>query len=226
MTDEVDREGAEVRQRRAGEKASRLDTSREKLKVEIARRANAGAPTMCKRKDVEPFLKAIGLKRQEARDLLSDRAGMDWTLQPNHHDKRETYVLPLGKNEVDSHNSSLMEGARKQGIDDTNCGRPLPGTTATFDTHQPLKKCAFEEAQNVAEGFVFSPPAATVDALKRLDVLCAHCGGTGECGCRACTLGRTDKSVPCSMCRPAARRARLDGCQLDNLAPSPTYAPT
>jgi hypothetical protein len=46
---------------------------------------------------------------------------------------------------------------------------------------------------------------------------CQHCGGKGECDCPACNLRRTDKAVPCCMCRWADRQVwlvatRPEGC--------------
>jgi len=38
---------------------------------------------------------------------------------------------------------------------------------------------------------------------------CRHCEGKGECDCPACTLRRTQKPVPCLMCRPADRQVWL-----------------
>jgi hypothetical protein len=38
---------------------------------------------------------------------------------------------------------------------------------------------------------------------------CAHCEGKGECDCPACNLRRTDKAVPCSMCRWQERQVWL-----------------
>jgi hypothetical protein len=38
---------------------------------------------------------------------------------------------------------------------------------------------------------------------------CKHCGAAGECSCPCCTLRRTDKAVPCLMCRPQERQAWL-----------------
>jgi len=38
---------------------------------------------------------------------------------------------------------------------------------------------------------------------------CRHCEGKGECDCPACTLRRTEKPVPCCMCRWQARQLWL-----------------
>lgn len=38
---------------------------------------------------------------------------------------------------------------------------------------------------------------------------CRHCEGKGECDCPACTLRRTEKPVPCLMCRPQERQVWL-----------------
>lgn len=38
---------------------------------------------------------------------------------------------------------------------------------------------------------------------------CAHCQGKGDCSCGACNLRRTDKAVPCSMCRRQERQVWL-----------------
>jgi hypothetical protein len=46
---------------------------------------------------------------------------------------------------------------------------------------------------------------------------CRHCEGAGECDCPACTLRRTDRPVPCLMCKPEKRQiwlaaTRPEGC--------------
>jgi hypothetical protein len=38
---------------------------------------------------------------------------------------------------------------------------------------------------------------------------CRHCEDKGECDCPACTLRRTEKHVPCLMCRPLDRQVWL-----------------
>jgi hypothetical protein len=47
--------------------------------------------------------------------------------------------------------------------------------------------------------------------------LCQHCDGAGVCACPACTLRRTSKPTPCSMCRWEEHRlwlaaTRSEGC--------------
>jgi len=162
VTDEVDREGAETRQRKADEKAARLKSAAEKLKAEITRRAEAGESPMRKRQDAEPYLMAEGLKlkRKEARELLSDRDGKEWTLQENPHDKREIYVLALGKNIQDGHVSTITESAKTQGSNGANCGPPHPEHTATFDLHESREQCRSGEAENVAKDSSFSTEEA------------------------------------------------------------------
>ena len=46
---------------------------------------------------------------------------------------------------------------------------------------------------------------------------CRHCDGAGECDCPACTLRRTERPVPCLMCRSQRRQlwltaTRPEGC--------------
>jgi len=38
---------------------------------------------------------------------------------------------------------------------------------------------------------------------------CRHCDRAGECDCPACTLRRTEKAVPCLMCRSQERQVWL-----------------
>jgi hypothetical protein len=159
VTDQVDQEGAAVRQRKAKEKATRLDTAAQELRAEIARRVHAKEPCMRKRQDAEPFLMVEGIKltRKEARDLLTDRHGRDWILQSSPEDKRTIHVMPLGKNETGGHISRPTEGAQIQGLDDSNCGRPLPEHTATFDTYDTRQTSGIAKPENVAETPNFLP---------------------------------------------------------------------
>jgi len=47
------------------------------------------------------------------------------------------------------------------------------------------------------------------EVLAALRANCRHCSGLAECPCPACTLRRTDKAVPCLMCRPKERQVWL-----------------
>jgi len=157
VTDEIDREGATARQRRAAEKAARLDSAAVKLRQEIIRRAKAGEPPMRKRQDAEPFLVKLDLTRTEARDLLIDRNAVAWTLQPSPEDRRTTHVLPLVKNDGDGHISTVMEGAEIKASEGANCGRPVSVGPATSDPYGTSQTCGVPKPGNVAETPSFSP---------------------------------------------------------------------
>jgi hypothetical protein len=44
---------------------------------------------------------------------------------------------------------------------------------------------------------------------------CKHCDGTGQCSCPACTLRRTEETVPCLMCHPLERQVWLAATRPD-----------
>ena len=53
---------------------------------------------------------------------------------------------------------------------------------------------------------------------------CKHCDGMGQCSCPACTLRRTEESVPCLMCQPLERQVWLAATRPDerDSAPRPS----
>lgn len=133
VTGEVDRAGKEASDQRARDKAARLDVGGKALVAEIHRRSTSGEPALRKRQDAEPFLQAAGLRRSEARDLLRDRDGQDWTLVVNPEDRRITSVLPPAKNGDVGHDSTLLEPAQTLGILQTERGHAHSMRVAAFD---------------------------------------------------------------------------------------------
>lgn len=136
---------------------SRLDSATARLAAEITRCADAGDPPMRKRQDAEPFLAELGLNRAEARDLLNDRNGMAWTLQPSENDKRIIHVLPLVRKEEDGHNSGFNETPQTQASVEAERGRAHRKRAATSDPNVSGQQCEFEKAPNLAETTNFSP---------------------------------------------------------------------
>ena len=79
VTDVVDRQGKEERQQRAREKTETVRRAREDLVREIRRRHQENLVPMLKDKHAVPFLTALGLTRNAARELLNNPQGA-WEL--------------------------------------------------------------------------------------------------------------------------------------------------
>lgn len=157
VTGEVDRAGKEASDRRARDKAARLDVAAKELVAEIRRRAASGEPALRKRQDAEPFLQAAGLRRSEARDLLRERDGQDWMLLVSPGDRRITEVLPPPKNGDVGHDSTVQEPVETLGVLATNCGHADSMRVATFDDAETPINTGDFEAPDVVEGSVFAP---------------------------------------------------------------------
>jgi hypothetical protein len=151
VTGEVDRVGEEAREERAQDKANRLRVAANKMMAEIGRRAESGEAALRKRQDAEPLLQKAGLKRIEARELLRDRDGRDWTLTGNSSDHRITDVLIAVRTGDVGHGSTPLEPARKLGFLLTECGHAHSMRPATFDdAGMPINTGGFDTS-NVAD---------------------------------------------------------------------------
>jgi hypothetical protein len=153
VTDDVDRQGAEARNLRAAEIVAKLQAAAEKLKAEIIRRSTAGEYPLRKRQEAEPFLRNLGLSRDAARNLLTKRDGVDWILQS--HDKRETWVVGLSREEFRRHVSTSTETAKKGGTNEPECGGPVSMHTATFGNGETRINSGFSRSKNVADDQLF-----------------------------------------------------------------------
>jgi hypothetical protein len=82
VTNEIDVGGAEAREAHRRERGEKLDRAAKLLVEEITRRQKAGEPVLPKDRGAVPFLVNSGLGRNQARELLNAREGLDWTFQP------------------------------------------------------------------------------------------------------------------------------------------------
>jgi phage/plasmid primase-like uncharacterized protein len=82
ITDEIDKAGTEARETRRRDLQQKLDLATKALVAELARREKAGEPPLHKDRGAVPFLSAIGLGRNQARELLKRWAGKEWVFRP------------------------------------------------------------------------------------------------------------------------------------------------
>ncbi len=160
VTNEVDLEGAEVREQRATEKRERIARAADVLRLEIGRRAEAGSAPMAKRRDAEGFLVQQGLNRSEARECLETGNGTAWVL--SRVDGRTIAVLPVEcKKEENGHISTPAEPTKIKAAAGTECGGSVSMQSATFDTDMVRQNSGHGDSENVAEDSLFTPTPET-----------------------------------------------------------------
>jgi hypothetical protein len=138
VTDAVDREGKEVREQRAREKAETARGAREALVAEIRRRHQANEVPMLKDKQAIPFLTALGLRRNAARELLNDPQGL-WELRKLEGVKGHPVciLLPTRPAEEDGGGNVAPPAATfPEGFHNADFRRPNPEPTAEIPTPQ------------------------------------------------------------------------------------------
>jgi hypothetical protein len=64
------------------------------------------------------------------------------------------------------------------------------------------------------DGCTTEPTPRPMEAARQTE--CEHCESAGQCSCPACTLQRTETSVPCLMCQPLKRQAWLAATRAEN----------
>jgi hypothetical protein len=159
VTNDVDREGAEVREQRAREHAERISNARVALEKEIIRRAETGDPPMLKDRDAIPFLtaKPHSLKRDEARDVVNTPDGR-WILAPIEGQKGHPIgLVPPEKNGNGGGNTPITEAAKIHAEGDADFRRPHGKGTAEIDPCRMPVKSGSQNPLISAETPAFSP---------------------------------------------------------------------
>jgi hypothetical protein len=114
VTDEIDMAGAEAREAHRRERQEKLDQAVKLLVGEIRRRQEAREPVLAKDRGAVPFLVNSGLGRNEARELLKARDGLDWTFEPIEGERGKPLgVILLAVDVADSRGMNPMTGANE-----------------------------------------------------------------------------------------------------------------
>lgn len=154
VTNEVDREGAEARERRVKEKADATRAAMEALRVEIVRREQAGEADILKTQ-AEDFLARQGLKRKTAREAIAspvfEIAEVGGKGQPK-------VVRLAGKNQSGGRNEGVTEPAKTLGKNDAHFCRPHEQGTAEITPPETSIKRAFLKPPISAAVSLFTPP--------------------------------------------------------------------
>ncbi len=154
VTDEVDREGAEARECRVKEKANATRAAIEALRVEIARREQAGEADILKTQ-AEGFLARRGFKRKTAREAIASPVFEIAELGGKGHPR---VVRLAGKNQSPGRNEGVTEPAKTLGKNDADFCRPHEQGTAEITPPETSIKRAFLKPPISAEGSLFTPP--------------------------------------------------------------------
>jgi len=151
MTNEIDLAGAQAREARQGLRQEVENKAVESLKDDIRRRAEAGKPPMAKEQDAVPLLRAFGLTRPLARELLVAGDGKHWKLAPDKgkHGRALT-VLPVGSNRDGGGKANATEAAKTEGAEGHTSRRPHEQATARNDSDETVVSTGCDEGAVVA----------------------------------------------------------------------------
>jgi AAA domain-containing protein len=154
VTDEVDREGAEARERRVRAKADAIAAAVGALHAEIVRREQAGEADILKAQ-AEGFLTPRGFKRKIAREAIASPVFEIAELGGKGHPK---VVRLAGKNQSPGRNEGDTEPAKTLGKNDADFCRPHEQGTAEINPLETSIKRALLKPPISAEGSLFTPP--------------------------------------------------------------------
>lgn len=154
VTDEVDREGAAERERRAREKAEQTTRATNFLVAEISKRQDAGEPEILNA-EAEEFLTQRKTTRQLARVVLASPAFELVSLPGPGHPK--AVRLPR-KNEEGGRNSAPFKTAEKQGANDADFRQAHEQRAAEIWPHDPQQQSGSDKGCISAEGSLIAPP--------------------------------------------------------------------
>jgi hypothetical protein len=160
ITDEIDREGAEVLAERVRQHEEKISKARNVLAIEVLRRDSAGEPVMLK----EPAISLLTaepckLKRTDARDVVNNPEGR-WVLAEIRGQKGHPWGLfAPGKNREDGGNTPITEPSKIQAENEADFRRPHEKGTAEIDPSRTCEEGAFPNCRISAEHTTFCPPA-------------------------------------------------------------------
>jgi hypothetical protein len=141
VTGEVDREGAEARQRKEAEKAQTIKKAVEALKGEIQRRSQTGETAILK-KQAEEFLASQGFAQKLPREVIKSPVFVAVEIEGKGHPRA---VHLAAKIEESNRNSRIAEGAKTAGENDADFGCPLAIHPTEIDTLQTRENSGSEK---------------------------------------------------------------------------------
>ncbi len=164
VTDEIDREGAEARHRKAAEKAETIQKAVDALTTEIQRRSQAGKPAILK-KQAEEFLTHVAeltVTQKMAREVINSKTFKLVDGEGKGHPKA---VQLAGKKEESNRNNGVADGVKTLGVNDSDFGGPLSMHSTEIDPTQTRENYGSEKPPISVEGSLFTPPAKPENGL-------------------------------------------------------------
>ena len=161
VTDEVDGEGVEARERRGREKADATRAATEALHVEIVRREQAGEAAILKT-EAERFLTSRRFKRKTAREAIASPLFETAALSGKGH----PMIVRLARNNQSlSRNAGVMEVPKTLGKNDADFCRPHEQCTAEINPPETRIEQAFLKPTISAEGDICTPLENSADPV-------------------------------------------------------------
>lgn len=165
VTDEVDREGAEARQRKAAEKAQTTQKAVEALTAEIQRRSEAKEPSILKKEAEDFLLHHAGLKvtQREAREIINSEAFQ--IVEGQGKGRPKTVHLAYNKESSDR-NTGVAESAKTAGENSADFGCPDSMHPTEIDPSQTRQKCGSEKPLISVKDSLFNPTEANKEPVE------------------------------------------------------------
>ena len=158
VTDQIDREGAESRQRKAVEEAEAIQKAVDALTAEIQRRSEAGEPAILKKQaeDLLTHLAGLSVTQRVAREAIESEA---FQLVDVKGKGRPKTVHLAVKKEENNRNNGVAEGAKTLGENGIDFGCPPSIYPTEIDPIQTRDKCGPERPPISVEDSLFTPPS-------------------------------------------------------------------
>ena len=153
VTDDVDKEGAAYRKRKAEERARAIQDATALLVAEIKRRLHAGEPEFLK-KQAEEFLTRQNITQKLAREALQ---APDINIEEAAGKGHPKTVRLAAKNGVSNRNTAIVEPAQTQGESDAHFGGPVSMHPTEIEPSQTSINSGSNEGAISVEDSVFSP---------------------------------------------------------------------
>jgi len=154
VTDDVDREGAAERERRANERAAQRAKAADELAVELLRRREAGEPDILKR-EAENFLVQLGLTHRAACEVLESPAIEIAPLPGPGHPKAVRLACMKGEN---VRNVTPLEAAKTEAGKGADFARPLFMPPCEIGPLESQNPCGSDKADISHSHPSYTPP--------------------------------------------------------------------
>jgi hypothetical protein len=162
VTDQIDREGAESRQRKAAEKADTIQKAVDALTAQIQRLSQAGKPAILKRQAEDFLLHHAGLTitQHVAREVIKSKT---FRLVAGKGKGHPQTVQLAGIKEESNRNSGIAEGAKTAGEKSADFGCPPSMHATEIHLSQTRINSGPEQHPISVDDSLFTPPSGMKD---------------------------------------------------------------